>query len=285
MKTKLLAALAVLAPPATVLSIALAVTAPALAQPAAPDAAMADVLAHDRRAEDRARDPHRNPAETLAFFGVRPGMTVMDYMPSGGWYTRILVPYLGPEGTYIALNPAVPADATGFMGAMRDTAQNFPAQAAGWTGPGGARVLGGNVGSVPEDLHGTVDRFLIFREVHNMHRFDWLRASLADARALLKDDGLVGVVQHRGKADAPASYTDGHMGYLREADVIALFQANGFDLAGRSEVNANPRDPADHPRGVWMLPPGLSGASDESRPALEAIGESDRMTLLFRKRP
>ena len=276
-----LAALAAMALPA----IALSVPAQVHAQPPSAAGEMAEVLAHDRRAEDRARDVWRNPAETLAFFRVEPGMTVADYMPAGGWYTRILVPYLGPQGTYIALNPAGAPDATGYMAQMRDTADRFPAQAEAWVGQGGARVLGGNVGSIPETMHDTVDRLLIFREVHNMHRFDWMRASLAEARAMLKDDGLVGVVQHRSKPDAPASQTDGSMGYLREADVIALFQANGFDLVEQSEINANPNDPADHPAGVWTLPPGLSGATDETRARLEAIGESDRMTMLFRKRP
>lgn len=271
---------------ALMLGAASTIPAPAVAQQSGvSDPALDAVLAHSRRAEDRARDQYRNPAETLAFLQVEPGMSVVDFMPAGGWYTRVLVPYLGPEGTYIGLNPEIAPDATGFMANMRNAAETFPGQASEWTGGEGARVIGGNVGSLPDSLDGTVDRVLIFRGIHNMHRFDWLRPSLAAARRLLKDDGLIGVVQHRAKDDASADYTDGNKGYMREKDVIALFQANGFDLVGSSEINANPQDPADWPNGVWTLPPSLGGATDETRPQLEAIGESDRMTLLFRKRP
>jgi predicted methyltransferase len=256
-------------------------------QAQAPDPALQTVLAHERRAADRARDTWRNPAETLAFFQVRPGMTVVDFMPSGGWYTRVIAPYLGASGTYVAVNPRVPADATGFMASMRDTATAFPAQAAPWLGSGGAKVVGANVGTVAEDLNGTVDRFLIFREMHNLRRANWLHDTMLAARKMLKSGGMIGIVQHRAKADAPTDYVLGDNGYQREEDVIALLSAYGFDLVGKSEINANPKDPANWEGGVWTLPPGYRGApeTDTARRAeLDAIGESDRMTLLFRKR-
>lgn len=250
-------------------------------------AAMADVLAHPRRAADRARDQYRNPAATLDFFQVRPGMTVVDFMPAGGWFTRVLVPYLGPQGTYIGIDPRVPADATGFMASMRDTATRFPPQAKGWVGEGGARVLGANVGSVPAELNGTVDRFLIFREMHNLRRANWLHETLVTARRLLKPGGMVGIEQHRAKDNAPMDYVLGDNGYQREKDVISIMDAYGFDLVAKSDINANPRDPANWPQGVWTLPPGYRGTpeTDTARRAeLDRIGESDRMTLLFRKR-
>jgi predicted methyltransferase len=261
--------------------------APAAAQDGAAQTALAPVLAHARRAEDRARDEHRHPAETLAFFRVQPGMTVVDYMPAGGWYSRVLVPYLGQSGTYIGLNPELDDSLTGYWDMYRDTAEKLPAQAQEWTGGEGARVIGANTNDVPEELHGTADRFLIFREVHNMRRFGWLHDSLVMARNLLKDDGLLGVVQHRAKADAPAGYVLGDNGYQREQDVIGLMQAFGFELVERSEINANPKDPANWEGGVWTLPPGYRGAGEDAarRAELDAIGESDRMTLLFRKRP
>ena len=120
-----------------------------------------------------------------------------------------------------------------------------------------------------------------------MRRFGWLHDTLVTARRLLKDDGLLGVVQHRAKADAPASYTLGDNGYQREKDMIAIFDAYGFDLVAKSEINANPKDPANWEGGVWTLPPGYRGGPEGSarRADLDAIGESDRMTLLFRKRP
>lgn len=278
------AALAVTGLSAGVAAPALAETA-AHAVPANPalDAALADTL----RGDDGKRDVHRHPRETLTFFDVRPGMTVVDYMPASGWYSRVLIPYLGGEGTYVALNPKVAADATGFMASMRDTAQKFPAQAREWVATGGAKVVGANADTIPDDLAGKADRFLIFREIHNMRRLGWLHETMLAARKLLKDDGLLGVVQHRAKADAPFSYTDGSKGYQREQDVIALMGAYGFELVARSEINANPKDPANWEGGVWTLPPSYRGAGENAptRAELDAIGESDRMTLLFRKRP
>src|SRR5581483_11792297 len=107
---------------------------------------------------------------------------------------------------------------------------------------------------------------------------------LATVRALLKPAGLLGVEEHRARPDAPDAYVDGNKGYMREKDVIALIEAHGFEFVGKSEANANPRDPADHPAGVWTLPPTFS-QGDKDRARYAAIGESDRMTLLFRKRP
>lgn len=279
--------------PLVIAALLAAGSTPAMAQEAARPSAMEnatnmnDVLLHPRREQDRARDQYRHPAETLAFFDVRPGMHVVDFMPSSGWFSRVLIPYLGEEGHYVGLNPNIPETATGFFAGMRNYDDTFAAQAAGWVGGDGAGVTGANVGDIPESLHGTVDRFLIFREIHNIRRFGWLHDTLVAARTLLKDDGMVGVVQHRADADAPAAYVLGDNGYQREQDVIALLEAYGFELVARSEINANPADPADWETGVWSLPPSYRGAPEgsEERARRAAIGESDRMTLLFRKRP
>jgi predicted methyltransferase len=96
---------------------------------------------------------------------------------------------------------------------------------------------------------------------------------------------MIGIEQHRARADAPYSYTDGSKGYLREKDVIAFMELHGFSFVGKSEANANKADPANHPDGVWNLPPNLRGVAETDKPKMQAIGESDRMTLLFRKRP
>ena len=276
--------------PAALLATALALTcaAPTLAESSAAPS-MEEVLAADIRADDRARDQYRHPAETLAFFQVEPGMTVVDFMPSGGWYSRVLIPYLGEEGTYIGLNPDVGTEGgPGFFAGMRDTASRFPAEAKAWVGDDGATVNGANIGDESIDaMAGTVDRFLIFREMHNIRRLGWFHDVAATARTLLKDGGMLGVVQHRASADAPSSYVLGDNGYQREEDVIALFSAYGFELVGKSEINANPSDPADWEGGVWSLPPSFGGAPEGSaeRARRAEIGESDRMTLLFRKRP
>ena len=264
----------------------LALAVPAVPAMAQANPALEQALAHDRRAADRARDAWRHPAETLAFFQIEPGMTVVDYMPAGGWYTRVIVPYLGPQGTYIALNPELHPSMTGYWDMYRGTAGKFPAEARGWVGEGHANVIGANTDDDLASLAGTADRAVIFREIHNMRRFGWLHNSLVTMRRLLKDDGLLGVVQHRAKADAPVDYVLGDNGYQREEDVIRLFEAYGFELADRSEVNANPNDPANWEGGVWTLPPGYRGAPEGSarRAELDRVGESDRMTLLFRKR-
>ena len=160
----------------------------AMAQQA--NSAMTEVLAHPRRQADRARDQHRHPAETLAFFQVKPGMVVADYMPSAGWYTRLLVPYLGKEGTYIGLNPDVTKSSPDWQKRLGDAAGTVAKLVDGWHGPGDARAIGVNVGAIPAELNGTVDRVLMFREFHNQLRFGWLDSDMAAIHALLKPDGL-----------------------------------------------------------------------------------------------
>lgn len=274
---------------------AIALTLPALGLPLAAPAiagdkisdeqAMAVVLADPRRDPDRIRDQYRHPAETLAFFKVKPGMTVVDYMPSGGWYTRILVPYLGEKGRYIGLNPDVRNGSDPLKRSLGDLASTFPGRVTEWTGVSGDRIGAYNSDSLPDGLKGKVDRVLLMREMHNLWRLDLMRRELLAIRGLLKDDGMLGVEQHRASKKARADYTDGPKGYLRERDVIALVEAHGFEFVGKSEVNANRRDPADHADGVWVLPPSYSGIkNDADKARLTAIGESDRMTLLFRKR-
>lgn len=264
---------------------AIAVAAPAIAnhhEGPAMDAA----LAMANRDGDRARDQYRHPAETLAFFRVKPGMTVVDYMPSSGWYTRVLVPYLGAKGRYIGLNPD-PANSRNermtsyFAGLPTRFEEQYPS----WN-LSGAPVTSLVTQGITKEMEGTVDRVLIFREMHNMLRSGALIPELARMRSLLKDDGMLGIVQHRAKPWASGDYTDGSKAYLRQKDVIGLVEAMGFELVATSEVNANPKDPADWEKGSWMLPPGYRDAPEgsEQRTRVQAVGESDRMTLLFRKR-
>ena len=255
---------------------------PAAAQQVSP--ALAQVLADSRRDADRARDAHRHPAETLTLFRLEPGMTVVDYVPDQGWYARIIAPYLGPNGRYIAMGP----DVTGMPDRQRDywggQADKLRSNGANWNLGPSAALSGFNTDAVPAELEGQVDRVLIFRELHNIIRNDWLHDDMLAIRRLLKPGGMVGIEQHRADPDAPYAMTDGSKGYLREKDVVALFDLYGFDLVAESEVNANPKDPKDWPQGVWMLPPNFRAATDATRPRLTAIGESDRMTMLFRKR-
>jgi predicted methyltransferase len=135
--------------------------------------------------------------------------------------------------------------------------------------------------AIPDDQKGTFDRILVIRALHGPTRSGIADTEVRALRELLKDDGLLGVVQHRAKADAPWSYANGAKGYLKQQDVIDFMRLNGFELLAESEINANPMDTADHPEGVWEMPPVLGTKRDD----LKDKGESDRMTLLFKKRP
>ena len=266
----------------------LAAAAIALATPAmADDHAMSleDVLAADLRDEDRARDRYRNPAETLAFFRVEPTMTVAEWGPGGGWYTRVLAPYLMGQGRYVAIN----GDSDGQS--YRD--RTSEARAKGWTeafrttyaeamGVAPDAIQAYEIDEVPDDLAGQLDRVLIFRSMHGLWNSGDADTVLRSLRPLLKDDGMVGVVQHRAPANATWSDVNPARGYMRQDDVVAIFELAGYELVDASEVNANPRDPANWEGGVWTLPPVLR-YGDQDRARYEAIGESDRMTLLFRK--
>lgn len=277
------------APVVVALAATLAFSSPLLAQDhsahaghaAAASPSLETIIADPRRDADRARDAARKPAETLSFFKVEKGMTVVDVIPGSGWYTRILAPFLAGNGRYIALNPDVSRASEQAQKYLGNLAGTFPAKLAEWTGHPASATSAYNTDGLPDSLNGTVDRVLIFREMHNLHRMGLMHNELTTYRRLLKPDGLVGIEQHRARRDAPAAYTDGSKGYMREKDIVALMDLYGFEMIAQSDVNANPRDKADHPEGVWELPPALRTKRDD----LKAVGESDRMTLLFRKRP
>jgi predicted methyltransferase len=236
------------------------------------------------RREDSGRDAYRNPVATLAFLGVRPDMKVGEYAPGGGWYSRVLAPYLAGEGELVGL--FFDKDAEGIPERYRagspEQAAKFAGQVAGWSGKAAAKVSGFSLDAVPDDQKGTFDRLLVIRMMHNLMRWNAADSEIGTMRELLKPDGMIGIVQHRAKPDATWSYANGEHGYLREADVIKLMELNGFELVGKSEINANPKDTADWENGVWTLPPSFA-LKDKDKAKYEAIGESDRMTLLFRK--
>ncbi|MGB3795494.1 MAG: hypothetical protein WA957_04235, partial [Alteraurantiacibacter sp.] len=263
---------------------ALAVSAPAIADDHTTPS-LEDVLAMDMRADDAPRDSFRNPVETLNFFQVEPDMTVVEYGPGGGWYTRVLAPWIAPEGTYYAVDGDTAQRIFANRaqeGRAKSWPETFPAMAAEWTGMDADNLVAFESDEAPEGVAGTVDRILVIRSIHGLLNGARADSELRNMRNLLADDGMVGVVQHRANADAPWSYANGSNGYLKQDDVLALFALNGFELVDTSEINANANDPANWEDGVWTLPPVLR-YGDEDRARYEAIGESDRMTLLFRK--
>lgn len=266
---------------ATALAFALSVT-PAASQSPAPSPAMSAALAAKNRDADRARDQYRHPAETLAFFQIEPGMKVGEYAPGGGWYSRVLGNYLSPQGKLVGLY-FTPEDAVFDEKAregIRKGAAGFPAQVEAWTGRKAAGTQGLTLDTITDADKGSFDRIIVMRMLHNMMRWNFADSELKALRSLLKPGGMLGIEQHRAKPWADGAYTDGTKGYLRQQDVIGLVEAMGFDLVATSEINANPRDTADHPEGVWEMKP----VWRTKRAELEKLGETDRMTLLFRKR-
>lgn len=243
--------------------------------------ALSSAINHPTRAEDKLRDVHRHPAETLAFFQVAPDMKVGEYAPGGGWYSRLLGHYLGGEGQLVGLyaNPLTASSDPERQQRVRDQAAGFPAEVAGYTGVAADRFSAMTLETITDDQRGSFDRILVIRMMHNLMRGNTADSEIKAMRALLKDDGMLGIVQHRAKPDAPWSYANGSKGYLREADLIDFMRINGFELVAKSEINANPQDPANHAEGVWEMPP----VQATKRADLAGLGESDRMTLLFKK--
>lgn len=264
-------------------ALSLIFVTPAAAQvPAPASQALAAALASSNRDADRARDQFRHPAETLAFFQVEPDMKVGEYAPGGGWYSRVLGNYLSPEGRLVGLffTPEEGVFDEKARTGIREGAAGFAAKVEDWTGRKAAGTQGLTLDTISDADKGSFDRILVVRMMHNMMRWNFADSELKAMRDLLKPGGMLGVVQHRAKPRSGGDYTNGSKGYLRQQDVIGLVEAMGFELAGTSEINANPRDHADHPEGVWEMPPTLR----TNREDLKGLGESDRMTLLFRKR-
>lgn len=242
-------------------------------------ALQAAINSPQRSAADVARDRYRHPLQTLEFFGVKPDMTVVEIYPGGGWYTQILAPLLKEKGTYYAAGYLPNPDSKYVTRAINNFNKQFVANPGTY-----GRILvtaldpTGRIKIAPD---GSADRVLTFRNVHN-----WMAGGFADQAfrqfyAALKPGGILGVVEHRAPADTPQD-PRARSGYVRQDHVIKLATDAGFVLVAESEINANPRDDKNHPKGVWTLPP-VYRLGDQDRDMYTAIGESDRMTLKFRK--
>jgi len=244
---------------------------------ASPDtraALAAAVAAPNRPVANLARDRYRHPAETLAFFGVESDDTVVELYPGGGWYTEILAPYLNAGGG--TLYVAAPWERG--LNSVRTLAGKDAANYSRLAYSEFPNTSGNN--RVP---NGSADVVLTFRNVHNWHMAGPGKAQEAfnQAYAMLKPGGTLGVVEHRLPEDMSTSMQD-KSGYMKRSTVLELARAAGFQMVGESEINANPRDTHDYPKGVWTLPPNYA-EKDVDRDKYQAIGESDRMTIRFRK--
>ncbi len=237
-----------------------------------------------RSATEKARDPWRNPAETLKFFEFSSDMTVVEVWPGAGWYTNILAPALTTGGGKLYAAGPDPSQSSYALDAIDAFASRFHDNPDLYGEPT-LTVLNGISPIAPE---GSADLVLTFRNVHNWLAGDAADAIFASFFAALKPGGVLGVVEHRAADTAEDGVSVG--GYVTENTVIALAERAGFVLEARSEVNANPADTKDYPYGVWTLPPvRRSGPApgrtedDFPRADYDKIGESDRMTLRFRK--
>ncbi|MGC1549908.1 MAG: methyltransferase [Rhodanobacter sp.] len=229
-----------------------------------------------RTPANRARDVYRHPKATLQFFGIRPDQTVIEITPGTGWYSEILAPLLRDDGHYIA---AVQASAD--SEAKRDGGTLHTKFAADPAQYGKAKIVAFDPKAPMFGPPGSADMVLTFRNVHN-----WTMAGSAPAMfkaffAVLRPGGVLGVVDHRATPGISLD-TVKASGYLPTAYVVKLATDAGFTLDEESEVNANPKDTKDYPKGVWTLPPTLT-LGDQDKAKYQAIGESDRMTLRFVK--
>jgi len=243
---------------------------------------LAEAVAGDwRLPADKARDPWRHPVETLTWWGLKPGMTVVEFWPGAGWYTDILAPYLEATGGKLYEANLEPSDPAATQ-AVQAYAAKLTAKPKLY-GKVEIAAFGPTSGPVAPD--GSADVVLFLRNLHN-----WMAAGIVDkafkaAFAALKPGGVLGIEEHRAEPGQTQDVLAAN-GYVQQAYAIQLAKEAGFILAGTSEINANPKDTKDHPFGVWTLPPTRLSAPRGQPPKpgfdhakYDAIGESDRMTL------
>ena len=266
----------------------------AAAESAKEDTRLATAL--DAQPEDvQARYQYRHPKETLEFFGIEPGMIVVEGLPGRGWYTKVLLPYLGKDGHLIGATYAMDmwpnfafANAE-FLKTQSTWTTDWPVSAEEWRDQDTATVAAFNFGAMPESLAGTADVVFLVRVLHNLANFEaeggFLSEAMADVFASLKPGGILGVVQHQAHDDMSDEFADGSHGYLKKSFVIAVVEQAGFEFVAESAINENPKDQPGEEDVVWRLPPSFGTSQDnpELKAEMEAIGESNRMTLKFRK--
>lgn len=243
----------------------------------------------------QARYEWRHPQQTLTFFGIEPGMTVVEALPGGGWYSKILIPYLGPQGVLVGADyPWSLWKKFGFMDAdtlekRKSWVNTWVTDTQAWGIDNAANVRGAVLGEFPESMDKTVDAVLFIRALHNLARFEgdgqYLSSAINGAYRVLKPGGIVGVVQHEARENMPDSWSQGDKGYLKKQFVIAQFEKAGFKFAGETDINQNPKDSPTVDDVVWRLPPAMYTVRDnpELKKKMETIGESNRMTLKFIK--
>ncbi len=248
-------------------------------------------------AEHQARHIYRNPVKTLSFFGIQPGDTVVEILPGGGWYSQILAPYLGSEGRLIGVDysfdmfPLFGGFATPeFLAKRKVWPQEWTAKAQNWSGNTGFKAEAYTFSTLPSNLTGQADAVLFIRALHNLARFeeqgDYLTQAITETHRMLKPGGIVGIVQHAMSEDKPDAWATGSLGYLKHSFLMKTMEDAGFDFVAETNVNQNPKDDVQEGEYVWRLPPSsrAANATEAQKAKYKAIGESNRVTLLFRKK-
>ncbi|WP_370979141.1 class I SAM-dependent methyltransferase [Agaribacterium sp. ZY112] len=254
-----------------------------------------DRILSEQSDELKARYSWRHPKETIDFFGLQPGMSVVEVLPGGGWYSQILAPYLGQEGRLIgadysaAIWPFFDWASEEFIAKRKEWPQKWSSDVSTWAVSDAPQAIGTNLGAMGPYYDGQIDAVLFIRALHNMHKLKPEQSFYDDALALsfrlLKPGGVVGVVQHQAPADKSLAWANGSRGYMNKEQLIQDFEKAGFVKLAESKINENPADQPEDDDNVWRLPPSFySSANDEAlKQAYSDIGESNRMTLLFKK--
>jgi predicted methyltransferase len=243
----------------------------------------------------KARCDARHPKQTIEFFGIKPGMTVVEGLPGGGWYSKILLPYLGQNGKLIGADYAMDMyPKFGFFSKERleekkTWVSSWTKEANTWRTKNSATVSAFQLGSMPKEMNSSADAVVFVRAMHNLARFEsdggYLTKALQDAYKALKPGGIVGIVQHQAPESSSDEWANGSRGYIKKSFLLSTMKNVGFEFVASSDINQNPKDVPSEQDIVWRLPPSLatSAKDPDLKKKYLAIGESNRMTLLFRK--
>jgi len=239
------------------------------------------ITSDHRESSNTARDIYRHPKQTLLFFGLQPDMQVLEILPGRGWYTEILAPILIKQGELTVASFGADHPTEYLANIHKEYIKTLDANPEIYGKI--KRTLFKTdtyLAEIPDD---SLDMVVTFRNTHNWIRYGGIEDIYAAFYRVLKPGGILGVVQHRAEKGMDAKQTSEN-GYVPEITIIKLAEGLGFELVEKSEINANPKDARDHPKGVWTLPPTFR-LGDENKEKYQAIGESDRMTLKFIKLP
>ncbi len=268
----------------SVLCITLFLSNPILSSFAAPADDLETIIKSPHRAASEPRDKFRHPLETLKFFDIQPQHTVVEIWPGGqGWYTEILAPYLKAQGKFYAAQFDEDSGSDYFRTSRQNYLKQLKAQPELYDQVTVTSFDPPEVTTIAPA--GSADRVLTFRNAHNWYMRgggeERLLAAFKAFHLALKPGGMLGLVDHRLNPARPLE-AQKDSGYMNEDYIISVAKKAGFELEAKAEINANPKDDSNHPRGVWTLPPSLR-LGEKDKEHYMGIGESDRMTLKFVK--